>query len=248
MFEQYLREAPTARDADEIRQRVAEHRARPGRLRIQSNPPGAAVTLDGQRVEGVTPLDLQVNSGQHAVAIQMEGYQMVLEEFNMPFAGNHTINAQLQGPGGRPQPTPTPTPVTPPGTEEPDREWRVTTPVWAMVGVTGAALVTGIVTGSLALADQGDFDDQLDDEGVTSENRQELRDLGDSGETKALIADISFGVAAAAAVTGIVLFFVQNRDSGSSGTAERPRRRSSPITIAPAISENGGGITAIGRF
>jgi hypothetical protein len=171
---------------------------------------------------------------------------MGLEEFNMAPGGNYTVNTALVPVGGVAT-TPAYPPVgdQPPTPEPAGRTWRVTTPVWAMIGVTAAALVTGIVTGSLALSDQGEFDDQLEAEGVTSENRQALVDIGDNGTTKALVADISFGVAGAAALTGLIVFFAQNR-ARSSGQANHRRSRSFAIT--PSFDEGGGGLQAVGHF
>jgi len=242
MFEQYLQQAPSAPDAADIRARIQRYRSRGGRLRIYSNPSGAAVTLDGQRINGMTPMEVDVSPGRHAVAIEMQGYQMALEEFNMSGGAGHTVNVSLIPVAGAQQPSAYPS-TTQPQTEQGGR-WRVTTPVWVMIGVTGAALITGIVTGSLALVDQGDFDDRIDQEGVTGDNRSSLQDLGDSGTVKALVADISFGVAGAAAITGLILFFVQNRHRNSQ-TADRPHRI---FSLSPTLTGQGGGLQLGGTF
>lgn len=249
MFERYLREAPNASDAAEIRARIEHHRSRPGRLQVHTTPPGATVILDGQQVRGATPLDLQVQPGPHAVAIQAQGYQMLLQEFTMPVAGSHIVNVRLVPEGGG-QTASTrggtgTTPTIPPTSQQPSERVQVTTPVWIMIGLTAAGLITGTVTGALALSDQGEFDDRVQTEGVSGDNRASLMDLGDSGEAKALVADISFGVAAAAAITGIVLFFVQNRNRLSRSGRASPRFSISPNL---ALDGDGGGLTAIGRF
>lgn len=242
LFEQYLAQMPNAPDAADIRARIASHQSQGGRVSIYSNPPGATVTLDGRRLNGTTPMQIDVAAGRHAVALEMNGYQMGLEEFNVAPGGTYTVNTAMV-PVAAAAPT---TPESPPGVEPAptQRTWRVTTPVWAMIGVTAAALVTGVVTGSLALADQGEFDDQIAAEGVTSENRQVLEDMGDTGTAKALVADISFGVAGAAAITGIVLFFVQNHQAQTSGQARRQRS----FAITPSFGEDGGGLQAVGHF
>ena len=44
-------------------------------LPVTSDPPGATVSLDGQRVKGVTPLELALDPGQpHVLAIALEGH------------------------------------------------------------------------------------------------------------------------------------------------------------------------------
>lgn len=239
MFEEYLRAAPNASDAAQVRARINSHRSRGGRLRVYSTPPGAAVTLDGQRLGGVTPIELNVTPGRHAVALEMQGYQMGLEEFDVGQGGAHTVNVALVPVGGAQQ-TPGYGPTTQP--VESEREWRVTTPVWVMIGLGSAALITGIVTGSLALVDQGDFDDRINQNGVSNDNRGQLEDLGDSGSVKALVADISFGVAGAAAITGLILFFVQNRNRSQA------ERRGSSLSLVPSLSGTGGGLQLGGNF
>ena len=82
---------------------------------------------------------------------------------------------------------------------------KIGTPVWVSLGIAGAAFIAGVVSGSLALSDQSEFDDT----GKTD------KELADRGQTEAIIADVSFGLAAAAAITGIVLFFVENADNSS---------------------------------
>jgi hypothetical protein len=243
LFEQYLAQMPNAPDAADIRARIGSYQTQGGRVSIYSNPPGAAVTLDGRRLNGTTPMQVDVAPGRHAVALEMNGYQMGLEEFNVGPGGAYTVNTAMV-PAASAAPT---APVYPPPGMQPaptQRAWSVTTPVWAMIGVTAAALVTGVVTGSLALADQGDFDDQIAAEGVTSANRQDLVDIGDTGTTKALVSDICWGVAGAAAITGIVLFFVQNHQAQTSGQAASHRS----FAITPSFDEDGGGLQAVGHF
>ncbi len=238
LFEQYIRAMPTASDADSVRRRIARHRRRPGRLRVISTPPGAMVTIDGGSLNPRTPFEIDVSPGRHAVAVQLEGYQVVLEEFDMVFASGYTIQANLVPIGDGQAGTP--------GYPTESGQWRVTTSVWAMIGVAGAGLITGIVTGSLALSNQGDFDDRVTG-GVTGENRAELEELGDGGQTKALVADISFGIAGAAAITGLILFFVQNRNRGSQSRSS-PQDRISPFTLTPSVTEGGGSLTIGGSF
>lgn len=140
-------------------------------------------------------------------------------------------------------PEPTPQPITAPQpaiggqpAATPQPRLRVSTPVWVMIGITGAALVTGIVAGSLALSGQGDFDDL-----IANGEYGEAADLGGSVETRALVADISWGVAAAAAITGIVLFFVDYSRS-------RRAAASPSFAFSPSPTEGGGQLVLLGRF
>jgi hypothetical protein len=82
---------------------------------------------------------------------------------------------------------------------------------WILWGTGAAALVTGVVLAGLAF---GESDGAID--GTPA---------ADTARSLALGADISFGVAAAAAATGLILFFVLPRDDGG----EEATARLSPI-------------------
>jgi tetratricopeptide (TPR) repeat protein len=245
LFQQYVDWNPAPSDAEDVRRRIAELQNRPGRLYIVSNPPGAAITLDRSRLPDRTPANVEVAAGAHTIAVEMEGYQAVLQNVTVTGGASQTVQLALVPVGAPPPvyatPSPTPTPVIPGTPPVQEQGARITTPVWVMIGVTGAALLTGIVCGGLALSDQGEFDDGIDN----GMSRLELEDLADAGETKALVADISFGLAAAAAITGIVLFFVDY--------AHRRRSSSQPgyslnLGLTPTASDSGGGFSLFGRF
>ncbi len=78
---------------------------------------------------------------------------------------------------------------------------RLTTPVIAMAGVTGAALVAGGILGGLALSAHASFD--------ASHQGADRDSAYSRGTAFALGADVGFGVALVAAVTGVVLYFTQ---------------------------------------
>lgn len=88
---------------------------------------------------------------------------------------------------------------------------RITVPVAVAGGVAGAALIAGGVLGGLALSAQSTFNSNRD--GATR------YDASSQGGAMALGADISFGVALAAGVTGLVLFLTQSTTPAT--TSER---------------------------
>lgn len=87
--------------------------------------------------------------------------------------------------------------------------------VWVAAGVSGASLVGGVVLGFLALDAQTDFD------------ARPSAAAADRGERLAVYADVLFGVAAAAGLTGIVIY----------ATEVEPMR----IAVAPRISPSAAG-------
>lgn len=67
------------------------------------------------------------------------------------------------------------------------------TAMWALVGVASVALVTGGIFGLNALDEEQRYEDNPSDE------------FKSRGEARALVADISFGVAAAAGLTALIV-------------------------------------------
>jgi len=85
--------------------------------------------------------------------------------------------------------------------------------VWVLVGPCLAAVTGGGVMGYLA----GD----AADERAASTDRDERHDLRDKATTRALVADVLYGVGAAAVVTGLVLIVLDDGPAEPAATALR---------------------------
>lgn len=105
--------------------------------------------------------------------------------------------------------------------------------VWITVGIAAAALILGTVMGFLALSEQSNFD------------AQPSHEIADRGVAFALTADISFGVAGAAAITAIILYIID----ASAGPAEG-EVAVEPVAfqLNPWANHQGGGLSAQLRF
>jgi tetratricopeptide (TPR) repeat protein len=103
---------------------------------------------------------------------------------------------------------------------------------WAYVSLgTGVALLaTGGIFGVLASAEQSNFD--------VAETSQERRTAADSGTTFALTADILYGLGAAAAITGVILFVTADSDE-----AAEPG-----VSWTPIVGPDNVGVGMTGRF
>lgn len=99
--------------------------------------------------------------------------------------------------------------------------------MWFAATVTGVALVTGGVFGTLALTTRSDFDDAPSAR------------LADRGERYALVADVAFGVAVAAGLTTIFALASAPSDGGGAAPA---------VVVAPSVQRAGGGVQAIVEF
>lgn len=239
-FRRYLTEAPEASDRSEWEARIADITSTPGTLRVSTNPPGATVRINGTEREQVTPLEAELPPGDHAVIITMEGHLEVREIVTLTYGESAEYEASLTsvdaagnagdpslGVGGGVD-------VGDSGDgDSGDGEGVGSTELWVSSGVAGVALVTGTVFGFLALSEQSEFDE-------TPSN-----DTADAGEQYALLADISFGIAAAAAVTGLVLHFTGG-DEDEDTASQRPE--GAHVEISPLLGPQGGGVSATLQF
>jgi tetratricopeptide (TPR) repeat protein len=225
-YTQYLRDSPNASDRAEVERRIQELGNQPGVVTISSTPPGASVVIDGSDTGQVTPANISVGAGQHTLELRLTGYTPVTQSFNVTSGARLRLEASLQqgggggvdvfGEGGGDGQD---------GYGESEGPPEPSAGVWVTAGIAALGLVSGTVFGFLALSEQSNFD-------ATPTN-----ETADRGELFALIADISFGVAGAAAITAIVLYIVE----ASMGSEEAS---ASNFQLTPWGNAQGGGIAA----
>jgi len=229
-LEQYLREAPAGGpDRAEVETRLAQFRARPAQVAVSSTPPGAQIIVDGRDTGHVTPREIQLQQGQHTVEVRLAGHTATSQTFDALAATRVRLELNLDAA------------ADPLGTEGGDQqavggddgqsdEGGSSDPsagVWVFAGIGAATLVAGTVFGFLALSEQSNFDSEPTLDGA------------DRGEIFALVADISFGVAAASVIAAIILYIVERADADSDSQA---------AIVAPFATQNGGGVAAQLRF
>lgn len=230
MFERYLSERADAPDADSIRTRIADLRTGPATLAITSTPPGAAIAVDGDDAEEVTPAELQVPAGDHTVALTLEGHEASEQTVTAVAGTRHEVAAELGATASDPafgDGDPIDEPEVAVEEEAAAADDGPSTGVWVSAGIAAGSLVAGTVVGFLALSEEGDFDNTPTDA------------IADKGETYALVADVFFGLAAAAAITGLVLYLTGDEDEDS---------ESARLDVAPLVGPNGGGLSARVQF
>lgn len=258
----YLRERPDAPDRATIEQRIAQldpegataQEAAPaaqGTIRIACTPEGAAIAIDGEDTGRTAPAEIEVPAGEHTVTLTLEGYQPISETVTVAAGGANELaltlvqaeageGEGLQGEGdvfGEGGAEETPAEGEGEGTTEapPPADAGPSAGVWVTTAIAAVGLVSGTVFGFLALSAQSDFD------------AMPTADAADRGETFALIADLSFGVAIAAGVTAIVLYALDRSQPTETEAAPEPssRRDEGPrLTLAPWAAPTGGGAAA----
>jgi len=227
-YEQYLKQEPSAPDGANVAAMVANLKQRLSvqRLEIETQPAGAAVSLDGVP-GGKTPYAAPHPLGKHAVELSLSGYETVKKQVSLGADAPLRLELVLT-----PTPTPTPTPTgtrpaspaassatassaprpaipAPEGarsdleartSQDKPRRWT-----WIAAGTAGVALVGAAVLGSLARANET----TLHTGGPRAQ--PEVDRLYNDARTQAFAANVCYGVAGVAALTGGTLFVVEGR-------------------------------------
>ncbi len=243
-YERYLKERPDAPDKDAISKKLEELRATPGRLRVASEPAGAAIALDGRETGEQTPAELEVPAGEHELTLRREGFDAASQRVTLAPGERKDLQVTLQA--AEPEPAepaeardgepdalgdgePLVSEEDSTESEPAEPEPAAATPstaVWVAAGLSAAALVGGTVLGFMALSEESSFQERPSIE------------TADRGERFALFADASFGVAAVAGVTALVLHFA-NAPGEEEESASAVRLRWTPLA-----SPHGAGVGA----
>jgi tetratricopeptide (TPR) repeat protein len=234
-LEKYIEEKPNAGNIVTIKEKLEELKATPGKVQITSTPPGAVLTINGETTEMVTPAQLELPGGDHAMALNLEGYIMETRAFTVPIGGEVTVDVELtstEAKAGEALPLPTePVDLDFDEDEEPKKAAKVGPEVWAMAGVAGAGLVSATVFGLLALSEQSKFD----------KDGQTDQDVADKGKAFAVVCDVSWGLAAAAAITGTVLYIVGAKKAKEKPAESAERKAIKSATIYPVLAPDAAG-------
>lgn len=66
-------------------------------LRIDSDPAGAMVSIDGTKVEGVTPVDAEITPGAHKISLTLPGFKDFEKNVTVVAGTDASFKAELQG-------------------------------------------------------------------------------------------------------------------------------------------------------
>lgn len=236
-YRDYLRLAPEANDRETVSDAIAnlERRLKERgvqQLMVFTEPPNARIEVDGKAL-GSAPATVELQAGNHKMTVSADGFETVDRSFVMSATRSMemTINLRAVNAPKDPGPPP-PTPplvdapkkdepkktagLTPTGTGEakPDvtkqgpppvmkKKGKVFTWVAAGAAVAGAGAATG-----LGLAASGAKDAYVASAGQPYEQRLGLYNNAAGLETG---TNVAWAVAGTAAVTAVVLFFVEGK-------------------------------------
>lgn len=236
-LERYLAERPDAADRPDVEKKIADLKAMPTTLVVKSTPAGAAILLDGKDTGQVTPAELMVERGEHTVEASLKGHDVASSTLTAKLGSHQEVELVLPALPPPPPPKPVEPPPPPPPPPKPVEE-PPTTALWVCGIVGGVGLVSGTVLGILALGERSDFDAHPTASGA------------DRGERLALFADVSFGVATMAVVTGAVMLLTS--DSEDDADADKPAADKSgarapthpAFSVAPVVGRERAGVVA----
>jgi hypothetical protein len=230
-YEKFLAHVPEklAAQGEEIQKRVAALHAMPGKLHVESYPPGATVTVDGKPQSGVTPVDVDLAPGPHELKFAAPGRLPGTKSVDVEYASTQTVNADLEPEPPAPPPPPAAAAAPPPPAPAPapPPEPRSLVPAFITGGLAVAAVGVGAAFGVLALNDKSSFD------------KNPTTQTADNGDTHSLIADMAFGVAITFGVTSAVLFLTRDEpaaatgSTASTGSEGRAEAKSDRVTFTP---------------
>jgi len=248
-FDKFLAHVPEkmAVQGEEIRKRVAEIKAYPGKVHFESNPAGASVTVDGKLQPAPTPTDVMLAPGPHTVTLAEQGRLPAEKQIDVAFASLQTLTADLEPvPPPPPPAAPPPPPVVaaplPPAPPPPSAEPRSKVPAYVTGALAVAAAGVGTAFGIVALNDKSDFD------------KNPTTKKADDGDTHALIADMAFGVALTFGVTSAVLFLTKDEQPAPpAATAASERKQAAKskgliVTPTPWVGLHSGGAGVVMQF
>jgi PEGA domain len=251
-YERFLANVPASMKAqgEETKKRVEAIKLLPGKVHVETTPPGAQITVDAAASTtpspnpNPTPTDLDLAPGHHTLKIVAEGYTTADKEIDVTFGSKQDVRVELlkNEPAPPPPPpvvadVPQPTPPPPPPPPEP----RSKVPAYVTGGVAIIAAGVGTVFGIKALGQSSDF------------KTSPTTDGADSGENNALVADMMFGIAITFGVTSAVLFLSSDAPPATAANAPRPvvavkKQPKVTITPTPYVTPSGGGAGALIRF
>jgi hypothetical protein len=234
-LERFL-EAPEATGKTEVQARLDEIKAMLATLEVTSEPPGAAISLDGRPTGLTTPASIQVGPGPHTLVFDLAGYQSLTRDVTAAKGDMSLVAVSLTSttPPQESQSETLPQEESPaPATEMLGDKSGPPPAFWAAAAVTGLGLIGGAVFGTMALND----DDKWKSNGGTQE------DVRDSGKRNAIIADVSFGIAAAAAITGAIILIASGKKSEKAAA-----KQGASLRIAPVSGKSTIGMGAVVEF
>ncbi|MCZ6806634.1 MAG: PEGA domain-containing protein [Deltaproteobacteria bacterium] len=220
MLERYLTERPDAPDKLSVEARIATLLKTPATVVVRSDEEGHAILVDGKPIDKKTPAEIELAPGAHTLIVVGDGQHVGEKSVQVGYGERKELVFTAATPSE---------PVVEEAEPEDDFEQEERTArraVWALSGVSAAALLTGTILGFTALKQEESY-----------RNNPTL-ETADKGKRLALFADVSFGIAALSAITALTVFL----------TTKNKKKRREQDTARLRFETRGPGAAATFRF
>jgi hypothetical protein len=203
-------------------------------ITIDGLPPNAQVTVDGEEVKSAgLGVPRPIDPGQHKVVAAADGYATAEASFNVTEAGSAAAKltmvknaAPVTGPTGPTSPT-----EAPKTSFETKRDHTLAA---IALGVGGAGLVFGGITGAIALGKHSTLAKDCTGGKCPETDSKKV----DSYHTMAMLSTVGFIVGGVGVAAGAVLWFA--------GPTKQVQIQGNAVSVQPYFAGNGGGFA--GRF
>jgi hypothetical protein len=263
--EQLAADAPAAfRDAQVRAQKVLDAALpRIGKLKIIVEPAGtqASVKVNGEQIPpAVLGVERPTDPGNHQVEATAPGYLPASAAVRLADGGSETVTLQLQpdpnaaaapppvagpppmppqgGPMGGPPPQPGPAPVPADTGADAAGGGGNKTLAFVALGIGGAGLIAGSITGLMAMSKTKDLEELCDAEKVCRD--EDSFDEYDSANNLATVSTIAFGVGVVGVGAGVVLLVTSG---GKSEQAAKTHFTHAGVSYRPWIGLNSAGVS-----
>ncbi|MEO7096276.1 MAG: PEGA domain-containing protein [Polyangiales bacterium] len=228
--------------------RVATIKSKPVKIKVNSDPAGATIWIDGKDSGQKTPAEIEVTPGPHKVSLQMAGKKNNDQDVEVAAFTGANVDGKLDeaGPAVAADDPFAKKPDTTTTTNDSSMTTSTTTTAtttseggkrdmtWVYITGAGAIVALGVGTafGLKALSDKKDYD------------ANPTRDTRDKGTRDALIADMGFGIGITLAVTSAVLYF----SSPSSSETASAKPEAPKMAFAPVVGGASKGAPSMAGF
>lgn len=203
----------------------------------------AQVTVGGTPIPAaLIGVERPTDPGTHEVVVSAPGYLEQRSNVTLAEGGTQELAIKLEKDPAAAAAPPPPTsatpavvtagPVTPLGDTSPKKN---NTLAYVALGVGGAGLVVGGITGFLALGKKSDLKNCVDDKCPSSQS-----DTLDSAKSMATVSTVGFTVGFVGVGVGVVLLLTGN-NSASAG-AQMPKLAKGGVEVSPYFAGNGAGL------
>lgn len=214
---------------------------------VEPNVEGLEVLVGDKPVpSALLGAERPTDPGTHQIVARAPGYLPASAEVTLAEGGAESVNLTLTA-DATAAPVPETKPAQPPPEQPPPpaqptdtgaQQGSDKTLAYVFWGVGGAGLLTGTITGVMAMGKKGDLDDKCDSHNQCPASAESTLD---SAKTLGLISTIGFGVGIAGAAAGTVLYFMAPESA-----AALPSFHAYGTTARPYISPTGAGV--VGEF